>query len=257
MISIFQAVVLGVVEGVTEFLPISSTAHLVIVSELLKIDQSVFVKTFEIAIQSGAILAVVVLYVKKFFDIEVLKRVCIAFVPTAVLGLLFYTLIKTYLIGNMSVILTALALGGVFLILFETYFRKEDVVSDIKSITYKNAFYIGLFQSVAMIPGVSRSAATIVGGLLLGVKRDTIIEFSFLLAVPTMLAATGLDLIKSSGSITQSEFGILGIGFVTSFIMAIASIKFLLRFIKTRTFVAFGVYRVLLVLLIVGGTYAF
>lgn len=257
MISIFQAVVLGVVEGVTEFLPISSTAHLVIVSELLKIDQSVFVKTFEIAIQSGAILAVVVLYVKKFFDIEVLKRVCIAFVPTAVLGLLFYTLIKTYLIGNMSVILTALALGGVFLILFETYFRKEDVVSDIKSITYKNAFYIGLFQSVAMIPGVSRSAATIVGGLLLGVKRDTIIEFSFLLAVPTMLAATGLDLIKSSGSITQSEFGILGIGFVTSFIMAIASIKFLLRFIKTRTFVAFGVYRVLLVLLIVGVTYAF
>ena len=257
MISIFQAVVLGVVEGVTEFLPISSTAHLVIVSELLKIDQSVFVKTFEIAIQSGAILAVVVLYVKKFFDIEVLKRVCIAFVPTAVLGLLFYTLIKTYLIGNMSVILTALALGGVFLILFETYFRKEDVVSDIKSITYKNAFYIGLFQSVAMIPGVSRSAATIVGGLLLGVKRDTIIEFSFLLAVPTMLAATWLDLIKSSGSITQSEFGILGIGFVTSFIMAIASIKFLLRFIKTRTFVAFGVYRVLLVLLIVGVTYAF
>ena len=245
---LLQAIILGVVEGVTEFLPISSTAHLVITADILKLSQSDFTKTFEIAIQSGAILSVVVLYFRKFLDIEVLKRIITAFIPTATIGLVFYKLIKTYLIGDSAVMLWALGLGGVFLVLFEIFFKDKNSVDGVTNISYRQSFLIGLFQSVAMIPGVSRAAATIVGGMMLGVRRETIVEFSFLLAVPQMLAATALDLLKSFGDFSSGQFSVLGVGLVVSFLTAIVSIKFLLAFIKTRTFVAFGVYRIILVL---------
>jgi len=244
--SAFHALVLGIVEGVSEFLPISSTGHLILASRFLGISQTEFVKTFEIAIQLGAIGSVVALYWKKFLlDFGVLKKVCAAFLPTAIVGFALYGLIKKFLLGNIDVVIWSMFLGGLFLIIFELFHReKEDAVSGISAISYKQAVLIGAFQSIAVIPGVSRSAATIIGGLALGLRRSVIVEFSFLLAVPTMLAATMLDLYKSAGTFTHDQFVLLGIGFVTSFIVAIMAIKFLINFIKGHSFIPFGIYRV-------------
>ena len=255
MLDVASAFILGIVEGFTEFLPISSTAHLNLASDLMGFAQSEYVKTFEIAIQSGAILAVITLYWKKFLDAEIMKRVAVAFVPTAIVGAALYKVIKSFLIGNTAIALWALALGGALLIFFEK-FHKEPTGERVRGLadstmSYKQSFFVGIFQSVAMVPGVSRAAATIVGGMLLGVRRAEIVEFSFLLAVPTMLAATGLDLLKSGGAFSASEFNVLAIGFVASFAMAIISIKFLLAYIRRHTFTAFGIYRILLVALFV------
>lgn len=241
-----HAIILGLVEGITEFLPISSTGHLILVSELLKLPNTDFLKSFEIVIQMGAILAVVVLYFKRFFSIPVILRLICGFVPTAIIGFTLYPFVKGYLLGNSVVVVCALALGGVFLILFEKFHQETDVVEQsITDITYKQAFFIGLFQSIALIPGVSRSAATIVGGLFMGLKRVTIVEFSFLLAVPTMTAATGLDLLKNHSSFTTDMFGLLAVGFATSFTVALFVIVALLKFIKKHTFVPFGIYRII------------
>ena len=248
--STFHAFILGIVEGISEFLPISSTGHLILTSRILGIIQTEFVKTFEIAIQLGAILSVVVLYWKRFLlNIEALKRICVAFLPTAVIGLILYKIVKKFLLGNSSVVVWSLFLGGLFLIVFELFHReKKDSVSAIESISYKQAALIGVFQALAVIPGVSRSAATIIGGLILGLRRDTIVEFSFLLAVPTMLAATILDLCKSANAFTKDQFTLLGIGFITSFVVAIFAIKFLIGYIKRHNFIPFGIYRIIIAL---------
>jgi undecaprenyl-diphosphatase len=247
----FQAVVFGIVEGITEFLPISSTGHLILTSELLRLPATEFLKSFEVAIQLGAILAVVVLYWKSFFvESEVFKKVIVAFIPTAVLGIIFYKLIKQFLLGNEQVVLWSLFLGGFVLIIFEIFYKeKSEAVEELSKISYGKALIIGLFQSVAMIPGVSRAAATIIGGLTLGLKRKTIVEFSFLLAVPTMAAATGLDLFKNAGAFSTDQFGILAVGFIFSFLTALGAIKFLLHFIKNNSFISFGIYRVVLAVL--------
>ncbi len=243
--TVFQALVLGIVEGLTEFLPISSTGHLILAAKLLGLAQTDFQKSFEIVIQLGAIGSVVVLYWRQFLRPEVLTRVVVAFLPTGAIGLLLYPLVKSYLLGNESVVLLALFLGGVILIVFEVFYREPSgAASDIKSITYLQAISIGLFQAVAIVPGVSRSGATIVGGLAMGLTRKTIVEFSFLLAVPTMLAATGLDLVKNASSFSAGQSGALAVGFVASFIVAMLSIKFLLAYVRTRTFIAFGIYRI-------------
>lgn len=244
--TILQSFILGLVEGVTEFLPISSTGHLTLVSELLKISQSNFTKSFEIIIQLGAILSVVVLYWQAFLNIENLKKIIVAFIPTGVIGLALYKVVKTYFIGNQVVVLWALALGGLALIIFELWHKEpENALESIEKISYKQSLWIGLCQSLAIIPGVSRSAATIVGGLLSGLKRKTIVEFSFLLAVPTMLAASLLDIVKNASSFSKDQFGVLAVGFLVSFLVAMVSIKFLLGFIKNNNFVLFGIYRVL------------
>ena len=246
-----DAIILGVVEGITEFLPISSTGHLILTSTLLGIANSDFTKTFEIVIQLGAILAVVVLYFKSFLDMEVLKRVIVAFIPTGIIGLALYKVIKTYLLGNDAVVLWALALGGLVLIAFEYWHSEHDeATGSIRAMSYKQAALIGLFQSLAVIPGVSRSAASIVGGLWLGVKRVTIVEFSFLLAVPTMLAASGLDLLKS-GSVLSSSSNLLAlaIGFIVSFVVALFAIRWLLKYVRGHSFIPFGIYRVIAALL--------
>lgn len=248
---LWHSLVLSVVEGITEFLPISSTGHLILAGHVLQIPQTEFLKSFNIAIQLGAILAVVVLYWRRLLtEAAVIKRVAVAFVPTAVLGLIFYKIIKHFLLGSAQVVIWALFLGGIFLIIFEMLHKEgPDAVDDMAKISLKNAFLIGVFQSMAMVPGVSRSAATIIGGLVLGLKRKTIVEFSFLLAVPTMAAATALDLFKSAGSFTAEQFGALAVGFVVSFLVAIAAIKFLLHFIKNHTFISFGIYRVLIAII--------
>ena len=249
--NILHAFIMGIVEGITEFLPVSSTGHLILTADILNISQKEFLKSFEIVIQLGAILSVVFIYWKMLLvNFEVLKRVLIAFIPTGLLGLVFYRLIKNYLIGNRDVVLIALFLGGVFLIVFELLYReKKSAVEKVEEISYMKAILIGLAQSIAMIPGVSRSAATILGGLILGLRRKTIVEFSFLLAVPTLLAATLLDLFKNVSAFTLSQWHVLIAGFVTSFIVALLSIRWFLHYIQRHSFALFGVYRICLALL--------
>jgi undecaprenyl-diphosphatase len=243
--TLLQAIILGVVEGLTEFLPISSTAHLILANHLLCMAETEFVKSFDIIIQLGAILSVVVLYWKRLWNVEVLSKLAVAFIPTGVIGLTLYKVVKGYLLGNIPVLASALIVGGVILILFERGRAEGGDEIDFSEITYKRAFLVGLFQSLAMIPGTSRSAATIVGGSLLGISRRTIVEFSFMLAIPTMLAATLLDLLKSHDSLA-SDLPALGVGFVVSFLTAILAIKSFLAFIKQRSFAAFGIYRIVL-----------
>jgi undecaprenyl-diphosphatase len=246
-----HTLILGIIEGVSEFLPISSTGHLILASHLLHLKQTDFHKSFEIAIQLGAILSVVVLYWRALLaNFEILKRVIMAFIPTALLGFIFYKIIKRVLLGSNTVVLCSLLIGGIFLVLFELWHREKESASEqISDISYSKSFMIGLCQAVAMIPGVSRSAATIIGGLILGIKRKTIVEFSFLLSVPTMVAATGFDLIKSGSHFSLEEFNLLMMGFITSFIVALLSIKWLIHFIKNHTFISFGIYRILIFLL--------
>lgn len=246
--SFYDSFVLGIIEGTTEFLPVSSTGHLILAGKILQIPQTEFLKTFDITIQLGAILAVVVLYWRRFLtDIQVIKRVAAAFIPTAVIGFFLYKFIKGVLLDNEQVVMASLFLGGIFLVFFEKLHREQPgAVSEIGKLSYPKAVLIGVFQSLAIIPGMSRSAATIIGGLLLGMKRYTIVEFSFLLAVPTMAAATALDLLKSAPVFTMDQFGLLAAGFLMSFLVAVVAIKFLLEFIKSHTFVSFGVYRIII-----------
>lgn len=246
-----QAGILSLVEGFSEFLPISSTGHLILASKLLNIPQTEFVKSFEIIIQLGAILAVVFLYWKKVFTkFNLWPNLLIAFLPTALVGLTLYKLIKDTFLGNSNVTLLALFLGGIFLILFEIFYKeKGGQISEIEKISRKQAFLIGVFQSISIVPGISRAAATILGGMFLGLKRVPATEFSFLLAMPTMFAATGLDLVKSEFKFSANEMTILAIGFIGSFITAILAVKFLLKFLQTHTFIPFGIYRIILAVL--------
>lgn len=244
--NIFHGIILGIVEGVTEFLPISSTGHLMLVASKLGLEQTEFLKSFEIAIQLGAILSVIVLYWKTLArGLDIWKRVLVAFLPTACIGLVFYKIAKRFLLANNAVVLWSLFLGGILLIVFEMFYReKADAVDTIPLISYKQSFYIGLFQSIAIIPGVSRSAATIIGGLALGLKRRTIVEFSFFLAIPTMLAATALDMLHSARNFYGQQFFILGVGFLVAFLVATIAVKFLLVFVKRHNFILFGLYRI-------------
>jgi undecaprenyl-diphosphatase len=247
--TLLQAIILGVVEGFTEFLPISSTGHLILASRLLGLEQTEFQKSFEIAIQLGAIASVGLLYWRKFLDFPVLARVITAFIPTGIIGFALYHVVKTYLLGSDAIVLWSLGLGGVVLIVFELLHKEaDDAVADVNAISYKQAALIGLFQSISMIPGVSRAGATIVGGLILGLSRSTIVEFSFLLAVPTMLAATLYDLYKNAATFAPQEFGVLAAGFIASFLVAIVAVKFLLAYVRTNTFIPFGIYRILVAL---------
>jgi undecaprenyl-diphosphatase len=245
-----HSIVLGLVEGITEFLPISSTGHLILASTLLGIEHTDFHKTFEIVIQLGAIAAVLLLYWRDFLNIEIVKRIAVAFVPTAIVGLLLYKTIKTYLIGNEVVVLWALFVGGVLLLLLEYFHVERDThKGSIAEVSYKQAVWIGIFQAFAIVPGVSRSAATISGGLLGGLKRKTIVEFSFLLAVPTMLAASGLDLVKTSATFNIVEVGALAVGFIVAFVVALFAMRFLLAYVRTHSFVPFALYRIALAIL--------
>ncbi len=249
----WQALILGATEGITEFLPISSTAHLRLLSEWLGIVNSDFSKSFDIFIQLGAILAVLAVYLKTLYrQPKIILKLIAAFIPTGIIGLLAYPLVKSQFMDSFWLIASALGLGGLFLIWFERYYHKKKVKSGgLEQISYQQACLIGLCQALAIIPGISRSAATIVGGLALGLKRSTIVEFSFLLALPTMLAATGLDLVKSTWSFGRPEIMALSIGLVMAFITAWLSVKWLLRFIERHNFRSFGWYRLALAIIVV------
>jgi len=245
---LLQALILSIVEGVSEFLPISSTGHLILASDILKISQTEFVKSFEIIIQLGAILAVVVLYAKTLLEKRKLwVPLLAAFIPTAVIGFILFKLIKQFLLGNTAVTLWALLIGGIVLIIAEKLYKEQPHHLDsIEKLSPKKAMLIGLAQSISVIPGVSRSAATILGGLFVGLKRKPAVEFSFLLAIPTMIAATGLDLVKSNFSFSGQEWGVLAVGFVGAFVTALLAIKYFIQYVKNHTFIAFGIYRIIL-----------
>lgn len=239
--NILHAIILSIVEGVTEFLPVSSTGHMILASTLLAVTETNFVKSFEIIIQLGAILAVLVLYWRKLFtDKNTFIRVAVAFVPTAIVGLVLYTYIKDVLLGNPWIVVWSLGIGGVLLILLEKFHKEKQ-----KSMSIADAFVIGIAQSVSIVPGVSRAAATIVGALLLGINRQTAVEFSFLLAIPTMAAATGLDLLKNGKSFTGGQIEILLIGFIGAFITALITVKWFIDFVKSHTFIPFAIYRII------------
>jgi len=243
---VFHTIVLAVIEGFTEFLPVSSTGHMIMASHLMGMPQTEFLKTFEIAIQLGAIAAVAGLYWRTFLlDWDIDAKILAAFVPTAIIGLLLYKIIKKTLLGNAWVVVWAWFIGGAFIILFERFYPMKNNIKDIKKISYPQALMIGVCRALAVVPGVSRSAATIIGGLILGVERKIIVEFSFLLAVPTMLAATVLDLIKTDAALSLDEWGMLGLGFLVAFIVAWGTVKFFIHFVQKNNFTIFGVYRIL------------
>jgi undecaprenyl-diphosphatase len=249
--SFIHVLILSIVEGLTEFLPISSTGHLILASKLLGIMESDFTKTFEIVIQLGAIMAIVVLYFKKFISsLNMIKKLVVAFIPTAVVGFTLYPLIKNVLLGSSAITLNALFWGGVALVGIEWFLKhKKSEAKNESEVTYKQALIIGTFQSLSVVPGVSRAAATIVGGLLTGLDRATATEFSFLLAVPTMLAASTLDVYKSRELLLSGNLPMLVIGTLLSFVFAMLAVKFLVQYVKKHDFTIFGVYRIALSLL--------
>ncbi len=246
----WQAVVLGIIEGLTEFLPISSTGHLILASHIMGIKHTEFVKTFEISIQLGSILAVLFLYYKRLLKgVEIWKRIFLAFLPTGILGLIFYKFIKSYLIGNDLVVVNSLIIGGIVLIIADRYSSKFHKTDDFSNLSYWKCFVIGIFQGLAMIPGVSRSGATIIGSMFMGLDRKSAAEFSFLLAIPTMFMATSFDLYKSYHNFSLENIHLLIVGFTVSFITAFFTVKFFVDFISKNSFVIFGIYRIILALI--------
>lgn len=251
--NIFQAGVLGIVEGVTEFLPVSSTFHLIWTAKLLGLGQSEFQKSFEIVIQSGAILSVIVVYIQFFIkDKDLFKKIIVSFLPTALAGLILYKIIKNYFLTDFLLQLSVFAAVGVVFIFFEKLRPEKKLVREISKITYKEAFFVGLIQSLAVVPGVSRAGAVILGLMYLGVKRSEAARFSFLLAVPTLLAASMLDIFKS-GSVLfgeQQNIYLLFWGFTASFISALVVIRWFVGYLQKNTIVLFGWYRIIAALIL-------
>lgn len=246
--SIVQAIIIAIVEGLTEFLPVSSTGHMIVTSSLLGIEKQEFTKLFEVVIQLGAILAVVVLYYKKFFNFsrwQFYLRLIVAVIPALVFGALFSKRIKALMESNLTVGLSLL-IGGIILLFVDRMFRNAKQNND-ADITYPKAFSIGLWQVLAMIPGVSRSAASIVGGMQQGLSRKLAAEFSFFLAVPTMIAATGKDLwdwYKVNGTMSSGDVKMLLLGNLIAFVVAIMAIKFFITYLQKHGFRLFGWYRI-------------
>lgn len=241
-----EAIVIAIVEGLTEFLPISSTGHMIIASSLMHIESDPFVKMYEIVIQLGAILAVVVLYWRKFIDFsrwQFYIRLLIAVIPALVLGKLFAKRIDA-LMESPATVAVAMLLGGILLLFIDRFFR-HTVIEKEETISNKNAFLIGLWQCLALIPGMSRSAASIVGGMQQKLTRKLAAEFSFYLAVPTMCAATGYKLLEGYKTIHSDQIKLLLIGNIVAFAVAILAIKFFITFLQKHGFRLFGWYRII------------
>lgn len=251
----FQALLIAIIEGLTEFLPISSTGHMILADSLMNIHDRKFAETFEIVIQLGAILAVLFLYIKRFFvGINIYLKLFVAFLPTGIIGLLAYKTIKLYLF-NPYVVSVSLIIGGIVLLFLDKWSsKKESEYKEIEDISYINAAKIGLFQCISMIPGVSRSAATIFGGIFSGFNRKQAAEFSFLLAIPTMFAASGYDLLKEKDNIHSNDITILCFGGLIAFIVAFFAVKGFVAFLNKYGFKHFGYYRIALGILFL--TYA-
>ncbi len=248
--SILQSIILAIIEGLTEFLPVSSTGHLIIASSLMGIADAPFTKAFTIAIQFGAILSVVVLYFKRFFDLKDIKkfyfRLFVAFLPAMILGFILKKFIDQML-SNVLVVAAALLIGGIIFLFVDRWFRKVEKEGD-SFPNNKQALITGMFQVIAMIfPGTSRAAATIIGGLAAGLNKRAAAEFSFFLAVPTMFAATCkelYDFYKAGNIFSANDYGVLIAGNVLAFIVAMFAIKFFIGYLVKHGFKVFGYYRI-------------
>lgn len=253
--SYFQALIIAIIEGLTEFLPVSSTGHMILADSLMKVQDKEFSKTFEIVIQLGAIMAVVLLYIKRFFvGLNIYLKLAVAFLPTGIVGLLAYKTIKLYLFNPFTVSIS-LVVGGIVLILLDKWSeRKQSEYKQVEDISYRGALKIGLIQCFSMIPGVSRAAATIFGGVFSGFDRKQAAEFSFLLAIPTMFAASGYDLLKEKDNIHSEDLKLLLFGAAIAFVVAVFAVKGFIAFLNKYGFKHFGWYRIVLGLLFL--TYA-
>jgi len=245
--TLFDSVILGVIEGFTEFLPISSTGHLIVASDFLGIDQTTVTKAYEVIIQFAAILAVVLNYKEKFSlkKIELWKKLILAFIPIGAVGFVFSHQIKA--LFSIEVVAVMFIVGGlVFLAVEKFYIPKErHLIEDVEAVSYKQALLIGVAQVFALIPGTSRAGSSIVGALLVGLSRKASAEFSFLLAFPVMCAVTGYDLLKHYKEFMGADLLNLFVGFVVAFVVAYITIKLFLKFLERFTFVGFGIYRIL------------
>lgn len=247
--SIIDAIIIAIVEGVTEFLPISSTGHMIITEKLLGVESNDFTKLFTVGIQLGAILAVLVLYWKKFLaplktgNWNFYLKLIVAVLPALLLGFLFSDKIDALLESATVVAITMIA-GGIVLLFIDRFFRKESIATD-EQISFPKAFVIGCWQCIAMIPGVSRSAASIIGGMQQQLTRKLAAEFSFFLAVPTMAAATGYKLLKGYDSLSTGDIKLFALGNLVAFIVAVLAIKFFIGFLQKHGFKLFGYYRII------------
>ena len=242
----FQSIILGVVEGLTEFLPISSTGHMILTSHFLHVVDSATLVTFEIVVQLGAILAVVASYYKKLLNIEMIKKLIVAFIPTGIAGVTVFQYIK-HLLGSPKLVAVMLVVGGIIILLVERRYKKQkhtDEIQNAVDISYKQAFILGCFQALAIIPGTSRSGAVIVGGLLQKMSRKMLVEFSFLLAVPTMFVATAYTILRKHNDLSLESVSPIVIGTIASFIVSFAVIRFALAYIRKHSFEVFGWYRI-------------
>jgi undecaprenyl-diphosphatase len=245
--TLIEAIILAIVEGLTEYIPVSSTGHMVIASSIMGIQSDDFVKLFTICIQLGSILAVVVLYFKRFFQsLTFYSKLFLAFIPAVILGLLFKNTIDA-LLENVTVVAYALIIGGVVLVFIDKLFTKNIIDNDEK-VSNKSALVIGIFQTISMIPGVSRSAATIIGGMSQGLSRKAAAEFSFFLAVPTMFAATVkslYDYLKDGKVFSSEEWKLFATGNLVAFVVSIIAIRFMIAILTKYGFKYFGYYRIL------------
>ena len=245
--TVFDSAILGVIEGITEFLPISSTGHLIVASEFLGIEQTNINKAFEVIIQFAAILAVVLTYPSKFTfkHINLWSKVMIAFLPIAALGFIFSKQVKAMF--SIEIVAIMFIVGGIVFLIVEKFYKEEETHTlDVEDVSYKQAIWIGIAQIFALIPGTSRAGASVIGAMLVGLNRKTSAEFSFLLAFPVMCATTAYDLLKHHEEIFMSANLLnLTVGFVVSFLVGFLTIKIFLKFLEKFTFVAFGIYRII------------
>lgn len=241
----WQAFLLAVVEGITEFLPVSSTGHMILFSRLVGLQSNSFVTSYQVIIQFGAILSIVIMYLKRWREVlSMYKEIGLALIPTGVVGLFFYPFIKNVLMASQLVVVVSLLLGGLFMILVERFL----VNSKARHVRVIDHFLIGIGQSMAVIPGVSRSMATIMTARLLGMSREKSVEFSFLLAVPTMIMASGKEIFETSTQIESGGWGMIGFGLVVSFLVAWLVNNWFISYVKRNSFSVFGWYRIVLAL---------
>jgi undecaprenyl-diphosphatase len=252
--TLFKAAVLGIVEGLTEFLPISSTGHLILAGELLDASDERWA-VFNLAIQTGAMLAVVWEYRARFFkvDLQLYRNLVVAFIPAAVLGLTFGKLIKTHLFYAVPVALALIAGGVIILVVERRTFKPR--VEDTRAMTWLDALKVGIAQCFALIPGTSRSGATIIGGMLFGLSRKAATEFSFFLAVPTLVAAGAYDMWKNRGLFSADDLGMFAVGLVSAFVSAFIVIRWLVRYVATHDFTVFAWYRIAFGLVVLATAY--
>jgi undecaprenyl-diphosphatase len=247
-----NALLLGIVEGLTEFLPVSSTAHLIITSKFLNLSNMQYWNFFEVFIQAGAILAVATIYFQQAFNLKLIKNIIFSFVPTALVGFFLYSIIKTVFFNSDLLIAVSLILFGIIFLILEKAIAKGKIIinKELIKLDFWQAVIIGLAQSLAVVPGVSRAGAVLVAGLLLGYKREQVALYSFLLAVPTILAAAIFDLLKTDWSVVSSNIVLTLVGFVSAYLSALVVIKWFIGFLQKNNLRIFGYYRIVVGLLI-------